>query len=55
VDSPHLSIDRSVAFLLDGVDLTPEEYSHLLGCDACRREMVHAASKELDKRLGTAG
>jgi hypothetical protein len=55
VDSPHLSIERSVAFLLDGAELTPEEYAHLLSCDACRHEMVHAAAKELDKRLGTAG
>ena len=55
MESPHVLIERCVAFLLDGAELTPEEHAHLLSCDECRREMVHAAAKELDKRLGTAG
>jgi hypothetical protein len=45
--------DRTLrGFLLDQAELTPEEHAHLVKCDECRREMVHAASKELERRRG---
>jgi hypothetical protein len=36
MDSPHISIDRSVAFLLHGQKLTASEEEHLAKCEECR-------------------
>jgi hypothetical protein len=52
MDSLHVSIERSVAFLLDGVKLTPREHEHLAKCEECRLAMVNNTTKELDKRSG---
>ena len=55
MDSAHVTIDRAVAFLLDGLKLTPDEDAHLIRCDACRRAMVDAASKAIDERGESEG
>jgi hypothetical protein len=55
VDFPHVTIDRAVAFLLDGLKLTPDEDAHLIKCDECRRAMVEAASKAIDERGESQG
>jgi hypothetical protein len=47
MDSPHISIDRAVAFLLHGGELDPSEEEHLFKCDECRRLVVEAAATEL--------
>jgi hypothetical protein len=31
-DSPHVSIQRFVEYLLRGVPLTPEEQAHMVSC-----------------------
>ena len=55
MDLPHIPIERTVRFLLDGLVLTPDEFAHLVKCDQCRREMVESASEELDKRYEKIG
>jgi len=55
VDYPHVATDRAVAFLLDGLKLTPDEDAHLIKCDECRRAMVEAASKAIDERGESEG
>jgi hypothetical protein len=47
MDSPHISIERAVAFLLHDEELDPSEVEHLVKCDECRRLMVEAAATEL--------
>ena len=49
-DSPHVPVERFVAFLLDGFPLEPEEHAHLLHCYECTDAVVHAASEELKRR-----
>jgi len=48
MNSPHISIERALAFLLHHQELTPEEEEHLVGCDVCQRSIVEAASAELN-------
>jgi hypothetical protein len=31
-DSPHVSVERFIAYLLRGVPLMPEEHEHLIHC-----------------------
>ena len=50
MDSAHVPIERAIAFLVDGLVLDSSEHEHLLKCQQCRYEMVHAAFKELKKR-----
>jgi hypothetical protein len=47
MSSPHISIERAVAFLLHGGELDPSEEEHLLRCDECRRLAAEAANTEL--------
>ena len=51
--SPHIDIDRLVIVLLEGRDLIPPMYSHLLECLRCRDAMVHAVSAELQRWRNT--
>ena len=46
--SPHISVERAVAFLLHDQKLTPEEEEHVFRCDECRRMMVEAAATDPD-------
>lgn len=46
MDSPHVSIERAVAFLLHGGKLDPSEEEHLFKCDECKRLLVEAATTE---------
>jgi len=39
-----------VAFLIDGIRLTPDEDKHLLQCEECMLAMIEGATKELRKR-----
>ena len=55
MDLPHIPIERTVRFLLDGLVLTPDEFAHLVKCDQCRRQMVEIAKEELDKRYEKIG
>jgi hypothetical protein len=48
MNSPHISVERAVAFLLHDEGLTPAEEEHLVRCDECRHMMVEAATAELD-------
>jgi hypothetical protein len=50
VDSPHVSIERFVAYLLRGVPLTPEEQAHMVRCYVRTEAMVQAASDEFKRR-----
>jgi hypothetical protein len=46
MDSPHISVERAVAFLLHGQKLDPSEEAHLARCDECRRLMIEAATTD---------
>ena len=46
MDSPHISVERAVAFL-DGGELDPSEEEHLFRCDECRRMVVEAPPTDL--------
>ena len=50
-DLSHVSMDRCVAFLLDGIGLESWEEAHLIRCNPCRHEMVQVASKLLEEEL----
>jgi hypothetical protein len=43
---PHIGLGRLVAFLMEANPLTPDERTHLLHCEDCRRTMVRAAEEE---------
>jgi hypothetical protein len=43
MDSPHIPIERTVAFLAQGHTLDPSEEAHLVRCDECREMMIKAA------------
>jgi hypothetical protein len=43
MDSPHIPIERTVAFLAHGQTLDPSEEAHLVRCDECRLLMIKAA------------
>jgi hypothetical protein len=49
-ESAHLSIERTVAFLLDSKSLEAVEHAHLSRCTECKRNMAAAASEELSRR-----
>jgi Flp pilus assembly pilin Flp len=53
-DSDHMSLSRSVAFLIDGQPLEPEERSHLFECEECMDSTVDAVSEEMEKRFSPA-
>ncbi len=48
MDSPHVSVKRSVAFLLKGEELDPSQVEHLMWCDDCQCLMIIAAKEKLD-------
>jgi hypothetical protein len=45
--SPHISIERALAFLFHGEEFDPSEEEHLFKCHECRRLVVEAATTEL--------
>jgi hypothetical protein len=47
---PHMSVERMVAFFLDGTPLLESENAHLSQCLPCKRAMIQAASSELQER-----
>lgn len=55
MEIPHVPVERLVAFIVDSHPLNDAEHAHLIRCEDCRREMVHAASEELRKRGETGG
>jgi hypothetical protein len=50
---PHVGSAHLVAFLVDGVPLTPMERAHVMQCRACTHLMRIAASEELKQRCST--
>jgi hypothetical protein len=50
MNSEHVSIERTVNFLVDGSPLENWEHEHLLRCTECTHAMVQAALQELQKR-----
>ena len=50
-DSDHMSLSRSVAFLIDGQPLGPKDRRHLFRCEDCMKSAVDAVSEEMEKRL----
>jgi hypothetical protein len=48
--APHIEIDRFLILLLEGRDLMPEMYEHLLECTRCRNAVIPAVSEELRQR-----
>ena len=47
--SPHISIERAVAFLLHDGELDSSEEEHLLLCPECQRLVVEGAITELKR------
>jgi hypothetical protein len=44
MNTPHMSIDRALEFLLQEESrLNPGEEEHLIGCDECRQLILDAA------------
>jgi hypothetical protein len=54
MESAHISIASAVAFILDGIDLTPAQEAHLLSCEQCRHDVLEAAFEELKRRENNA-
>ena len=52
MDSPHISTERAVAFLLRGGEFDPSEEEHLFRCAECRRLVVEASATELKSPPG---
>jgi len=52
MDSPHISIERAVWFLLNGAELNPSDEEHLVKCDECQRLMVEALKSPPDDSIG---
>jgi predicted DNA-binding transcriptional regulator YafY len=48
-NSNHISIQRCVDFLLQGLALAPEEHEHLIHCLEWMEAMTQAASQELER------
>jgi hypothetical protein len=48
MDSPHVSIERAVAFLLYNADFDVSEEEHLLRCIGCQRMVLDALTEDLD-------
>ena len=46
--SPHVSVERSAAFLLEDTPLELWEHSHLFRCTECLAAMVQVASQKLN-------
>ena len=50
---PHISLARSLAFLLQEQPLDDEEHGHLIRCDQCQQAMADAGLEELLKTTQT--
>jgi hypothetical protein len=49
--SPHISGERSAAFLLEDIPLELWEHAHLFRCSECLAAMVQVASQELSANV----
>jgi hypothetical protein len=46
---PHISLARSVAFLLEEQPLDDQEHAHIIRCNHCLQAMADAGAEELLK------
>ena len=53
-DWQHIRVQRLVGFMLDGIDLSVEEHTHLFHCDRCSKELVEEVADELKRRSNTS-